>query len=127
MDRIRMTAPRQTIEDVNVRLGEYLQCARGALRGESVFIVEEVRQLRELLRQMELLVPQFSDLRRQEPELGEALDGYKMRLGELAVALRAIRVMLLAQRSQMDAQRAQFAAVRQWAGAARQTCGPEMR
>ena len=116
-----MTETIHIIATVDGRLTALLGQARGALRGETLFKVEDVRRLQMLVGEMAAVVPQFSELRRLYPENSAEIDLYKSQLTELVATLRGIRLMLLAQRAQLDVQRGQLAAVNQWATAFQQT------
>jgi len=119
-------APRQILAEASARLAALLEDANGALRGETIFGVQQVRGLSALLAEVAPVWARAPELRRTHPELTAELDLYKSLLEKLAITLRRVRLMLLAQRSQLEARRAQFSAVRQWAATAQQTCGPEM-
>ena len=112
---------RQTLLRVNERLGELLEGARRALRGEGNFGVEEVRQLRQPVEELAPIVAGAEELRRVRPELAGELDLYKSNLGDLQTTLVQIRIMLLARQASLEAGRAQLCAVSQWVTAFRQT------
>jgi hypothetical protein len=103
------------VSAVNVSLGELLLRARQALRGESVFGVEQVRELSRNIAEMAPLCAQASELRLLRRDMDGELDLYKSQLGELGSTLQQVRLMLLSQRAQMEANRAQLAAVSHWA------------
>jgi hypothetical protein len=103
------------VRAVNVPLGELLRHARQALRGETIFGVEQVRELSRHLGEMESICTQAPELRRLRPDVDGELDLYKSQLGELGSTLHQVRLMLLSQRAQMEANRAQLAAVDHWA------------
>jgi len=112
---------RQTISRVNGRLAGMLELARGALRGEANFGVEDILKLRQPLDEMAGIVAESAQLRSMQPELAGDLDLYKTQLGELQTNLTKIRMMLLARQASMEAGRAQLSAVSHWINAYRQT------
>ena len=114
-------AVRLTIKRVNARIAGLLEEARRALRGESDFGVEEVRNIRQPVEEMAEIVARSAELRRLQPELSTDLDTYKSQLGDLQATLSQIRLMLLARQASMEAGRAQLAAVSHWIDAFRQT------
>ena len=114
-------AVRQTLLRVNARLTGLVEEARGALRGEGNFGVEEVRKIRQPLDEMAPIMAESASLRRMQPELNGQLDLYKTQLGDLQTTLGQIRVMLLARQASLEAGRAQLSAVSHWITAFRQT------
>jgi hypothetical protein len=103
------------VRAANVRLAELLRHARQALRGETIFGVEEVRELSQRLGEMDAICTQAPELRLLRPDVDGELDIYKSQLGELGSTLHQVRHMLLSQRAQMEASRAQLSAVSHWA------------
>lgn len=103
------------VSAVNLRLAELLRHARQALRGETVFGVEQVRELSRHIGDMDSVCGQAPELRLLRPDVDGELDLYKSQLGELGTTLHQIRLMLLSQRARMEANRAQLAAVSHWA------------
>jgi len=112
---------RQRLELANKRLAELLEEARRALRGESNFGPEEVRQLRQPVEEMAPIVAESAEFRRLQPALAAQLDLYKTNLGGLQTTLKQIHIMLLARQTSMEAGRAQLCAVSHWVNAFRQT------
>jgi chromosome segregation ATPase len=121
VERLMNDALRQTIEQINARLGALLEEARRALRGESEFDERDVRRLREPIEGMIPIVAQAPELRRLQPEVAAQLDVYKSRLGELQTTLQQIRVMLLTQQANVNAKQTHISAVSHWATAFLQT------
>ena len=103
------------VSAVNVRLAELLRQARQALRGETIFGVEQVRELSRHIGEMDSVCAQTPEVRLLRPDVDGELDLYKSQLGELGTTLHQVRLMLLSQRAQMEANRAQLAAVSHWA------------
>ncbi len=114
-------ATRLTVERVNSHLAVLLEDARRALRGERHFDVQDVRQLREPIGEMTLIVAQWAEVRRLQPEIAGPLDLYKSQLGELQTTLRRIRIMLLARQASLQASQFHNTAVSRWVCALRQT------
>jgi len=112
---------RQTVERVNARLAFLLEEARGALRDEREFAVENVRQLRATIQEMDPIVAASHGMRHSQSEIANLLDVYKTQLRELQATITQIRVTLLLRRSQMEASRAHVQSVSQWTIALRQT------
>jgi hypothetical protein len=121
MEGVMNEAVRQTLLRVNVCLAGLVEEARGALRGESDFGVQEVRKFRQPLDEMAPIIAESAELRRSQPELAGQLDLYKSQLGDLQTTVAQIRMMLLARQASLEAGRAQLSAVSQWMGAYRQT------
>jgi hypothetical protein len=109
------TALWDQVPAVNVRLAELLRHARQALRGETVFGVEQVRELAQHIAVMDSVCAQGPELRLLRPDVAPELDLYKSQLGDLSSTLHQVRLMLLSQRAQMETSRAQLAAVSHWA------------
>ena len=107
----------EQIQAVNARMLELLENSRKALRGESNFGIDEIRDLREPLNKMEPVMRQFEALRTAQPELAPQLDVYKLHLAELLTILDQVRVMLLAKQANLLAGRTQLDAATHWLAA----------
>jgi len=114
-------APRETVKRANERLAIFLEGARRGLRGEGDFDVQDVRRLRKAIGEMALVVAQWAELRRLQPEIAGELDHYRRQLSELQIALVRIKVMLHARRASMEAGQVHNAAVSRWVSAFQQT------
>ena len=121
MARVMSETAGQTAERINGRLAGLLEEARGALRGEHDFDVEDVRRLSELVAEMDPIVLQAAELRRLQPEIVEHLDCYKSQLGELQTCLVQIQVMLLSRVASLQAGQVHTTAMARWVSAYGQT------
>jgi len=121
MERVMSETPGQTAERINVQLAGLLEEARGALRGERDFGVEDVRRLSEPVAEMDAIVLQATELRRLQPEIAEHLDRYKSQLRELQTCLVQIQVMLLSRVASMQASQVHTTAMTLWVSAYGQT------
>jgi hypothetical protein len=107
----------EQIASVNARMMELLQDARKALRGESNFGVEEIRQIRKPLDEMDPVMRRSEELRKSFPDISPQLDLYKSHLAELLSILDHLHVMLLAKQANVLAGRAQLDAASHWLAA----------
>jgi hypothetical protein len=80
MERVMSGALDRMVAATNTRMAKLLDSAQGALRGEASFGPEEVRALQVVLEDMAPVTSQFAELRRQQPELREALELYRSHL-----------------------------------------------
>jgi hypothetical protein len=112
---------REKIAATNLVLKELISETRGALRGEQEFSVNQVRALSVRLQSMSPIVNRASEIRKSEPDTGQALDAYTELLRDLQIALEQIQVMLLATQSQMHQRQLQLHCINRWASALRQT------
>lgn len=111
----------QTVVRVNSCLGQLLDGARRALRGESEFDAEDVRRLRQPVTEMTAIVAQSAELRSRDPEIGGPLDLYVSQLAELQTLLVRIRVMLHSRQASLQTCQAHHTAVSRWVTAFQQT------
>lgn len=110
-------AAKLTVSRVNLRMAALLEEARGALRGERDFSVDDVRRLSEPVGEMAPIVAQSRELGKLEPEIGELLHVYKGHLSELQTTLVQVRVMLLGKQASLQASQIHATAVSRWASA----------
>jgi hypothetical protein len=111
----------ETIEGVIRELGELMEGAKRALRGEGEFEVENVRQLRRTVDKMAPIITRSNELRCQHPEIGVQLDRYKLQLTELRTTTQQLQVVLLARQASLIPSQSQNVAVSRWVTAFQQT------
>jgi hypothetical protein len=113
--------PLELILGVNLRMALLLEKTRQALRGESIFGPEEVRDLLEPITQMNPIVSQVQELRRENAEMANQIGIYNAYLGSLQAAVEQIHMMLLGKRAVMESSQRQLYAVSQWTNALERT------
>src|SRR5271154_4014062 len=121
MERVMGEALWQTVEKLNSRMGELLEGAQGALRGECNFGANEVRALRMVLAEMDPVIAQSEELRRTQPEMGEALNLYRSQLVNLQKTVERLRITLLVHRSTLEGHRTHLSAASLWCTAFQRT------
>lgn len=109
------------IANVNKRISGTLAQASRALRGEAVFVSDDVLGLRALLAEMEAVLAEAKPHRASDVQIASELDRYYRHLADLHAALEHVRIMLVAQRSELDAGRSHMEAVGNWSRMLRQT------
>jgi uncharacterized coiled-coil DUF342 family protein len=112
---------RGTIEGVIAELGARLEHAKRALRGESEFEAENVRQLRATIEKMGPIVAKADELRREYPDIAARLDHYKCQLKDLQTTTHQLQVVLLAKQASLIPSQSQNVAVSRWVTAFQQT------
>jgi hypothetical protein len=112
---------RETIEGTIAELGGLLEGAKRALRGESEFEVENVRQLRTVIEKMVPIIARSHELRRRHPDISALLDQYKCQLKELQTTTHQLLVVLLAKQATLVPKQSQNVAVSRWIAAFQQT------
>ena len=110
-----------TTKRINARIRQLTERARASLRGECEFGLEDVREIREPIQEMEPIVINIHAIRESEPALSEQLDEYRSHIHELQTTLDQIRIMLLARQASLQATRAQMASMNLWFAAFQQT------
>jgi hypothetical protein len=121
MERLMVGALWQTVEKSNIRMGELLAGAQGALRGECTFGANEVRALRVVLAEMAPVIAQSEELRRTQPEVAEALNLYRSQLMNLQKTVERLRITLLVHRSTLEGHRTHLSAASLWCTAFQRT------
>jgi len=111
----------QTVESSNSRMGELLEGAQGALRGECAFGANEVRALRVVLAEMAPVITQSEELRRTQPEMVEALNLYRSQLVKLQKTVERLRITLLVHRCTLEGHRTHLSAASLWCTALQRT------
>jgi hypothetical protein len=104
----------ETVESVNATLFHLLEETRRSLHGQADFNVELVRKLSAVVKHMDLILPQSSQLRLAYPELAAPLDHYIRLATALRSELEKVQMMLLARRSSIEAARSQLQAASQF-------------
>lgn len=109
------------ISEANARIAALALLAGGALRGETAFGADQVRQIAECLSDMDVVVGDAKNLRATNAELSSELDCYKRQLVELKKTLGDLGVMLEVRRTQLNAKRSHSTAVSRWTETLQQT------
>jgi hypothetical protein len=112
---------RGTIETTIAELGERLEDATRALRGEAEFEAENVRQLRTTIEKMAPIVAMSKELRRRYPDIAPRLDRYKSQLSELQTITHQLQVVLVTKQASLAPSQSQNVAVSRWVTALQQT------
>jgi hypothetical protein len=111
----------QRLAAINARMAELTEMAGEALRGQHSFGVDEARQIREPLTEMEAMLAEANALRSSQPEVAAQLDLYKSQLLELQKTVERLRVTLIVRKTGLEAARGQLSAASRWCDAFRQT------
>jgi hypothetical protein len=110
-----------TIERTIAELGERLEDAKRALRGEAEFEAENVSQLRTTIEKMAPIVAKSKELRRRYPDIAPRLGHYKSQLSELQKLTHQLQVVLATKQASLVPSQSQNVAVSRWVTALQQT------
>jgi hypothetical protein len=113
-----MSAPvLEKINAINSTLASLLEETRRSLAGQAEFDVDLVRQLSQVLSEMDLLLPHAKQLRSAHPALCAPLDHYIRLATALRSELEKVNVMLLARRAALESARTYLHAASQFVDA----------